>query len=227
MRKTVALAAISLAILVFLFLQTRDTSVVDGAPTAANAIAAPRAGSKIAAADAARSPSNSSPTSSATHQVGLTPNSQAASDLHAAAAGSTRFEARLLTNGFVNSRAMALLSATEFDAAVTALDAQNSGRANAQSGKYREAIENTLSAIGERATLTRFSCGAHICLGSVRAAAGSASFGWLEQFPTLSDLHIGAFATQEVLLSDGLHEQRLLLTFGVAPSGFAIDALPP
>ena len=136
------------------------------------------------------------------------------------------FEASLLTDGFVNSRATKLLEAKDFGKVVENLDAQNAGERNSVSDQYRAQVENTLASF-DKGQVERFACGVNVCVASIIDREPGEWFGdWYENVQSAVTMRVGALTRFDVAIAGGGIEHRILFTTHPDSAGFIVDPAP-
>jgi hypothetical protein len=138
------------------------------------------------------------------------------------------FEARMLTNGALNENALKLLQTKNFDAVVNALDAENGGRYNPVADKYRNEVQDTLTAAGKQSQIDRFACGTNVCLAWIRTSAADTWYrSWYEGLQPGSSVPIGALSGFDVQLPGGITEHRILFTTQPGSGGLYVKPVQP
>jgi hypothetical protein len=135
-------------------------------------------------------------------------------------------EATYITNGAVNQRATDMLKSTKFDKLLTAFDAQNAGGKNELASAYRVALEETLNEMAGGRKLDRISCATEMCIATIRTDDASWYVPWRDSLQQKLKLPMQVAVHQEMSLSGGMTEYRLLFTTGENSEGGIMGGPP-
>ena len=124
-------------------------------------------------------------------------------------------ESVMLTDGKLNSSAMAAVRSADFDQVFSEFSAQNAMRGDPLGPAYRAALDRSLRHVDGASPVHRAVCATEICIATIRTADDEPWFeDWYDTVQFESELPMNTLVMHRAVLPDGTVEMRLLFTTG-------------